>query len=155
GARARGRGAGERHLLRAAHRRRRDRGGPGAARAAGRRRGHRLRAGLPDRRHRLRRRERSGLARLAPARRPAHLRGAERARHAAAHPLSGAHRQSQPGAAAAMTTHADALLPAMQSDEELTRELVAPVGPGRRWLARALLFSGAVTALLVLAMAYT
>ena len=54
-----------------------------------------------------------------------------------------------------MTTHGEALLPRMPSDAELTAQLVAPVGPGRRWLARALLVTGAVTALFALAMAYT
>src|SRR5690606_38170461 len=119
------------------------------------RRGHRLRAGLPDGGHRLRRRERSRGAGLAPPRRPAHLRGAERAQHAAAHPLSRPHRQRQPGALRAMTTHAEARLPRMQSDAELTDRLVAPVGPGKRWLMRGLLVSGAITALFALAMTYT
>ena len=54
-----------------------------------------------------------------------------------------------------MTVHADALLPAMQTDRELTEQLVAPIGPGQRWLSRALLVCGAITALFALAMAYT
>lgn len=54
-----------------------------------------------------------------------------------------------------MTTHAEALLPGMPSDAELTERLVVPVGPAQRWFRRALLVTGAISALFVAAMTYT
>ena len=80
---------GEVHLLRAAHQRRADRVGEGGPADPRRRDQDRVPAGLPDRRDRLRRPERSGQPRRAAAGRGAQLLAARRAEHPAAHDLSG------------------------------------------------------------------